>query len=143
MHYRTGNNPPKFRTYIGSGILVNYSHVLTAAHCLYDKEFAFPELVQFLPGTSKSLTPEVAYAKRLIVHPAYYKDTSSRNADIGMFLLNKPLGDSLGYHPVAPLDKEHFPLFCKVAGYPGDRDSGKNMYYSSGRTEIHPNDDSR
>ncbi len=141
MHYRTAMG--KVRAYIGTGILVQESHVLTAGHCLYDQTFGFPEVVEFMPGRRQGSTPRKASATQLIVHPDYYRSTRNSYADIGMFLVDHPLGRDLAYAALYPLPDDKYPRWGTIAGFPGDRDAGKNMYYASNEVNIDTGDNRR
>jgi glutamyl endopeptidase len=128
------------RVYIGSGTMIGARMVLTAAHNLYDsltKEFA--REVSFFPGLGRgdNITLPITGSKAISmkVHKSYYAPVvgeDPREYDIGLLMLAEFLTDR--WYGVKTLsDTLLSRLRVTIAGYPGDKDSGRVMYSMSGK----------
>jgi V8-like Glu-specific endopeptidase len=83
----------------GSGAMVSRSHVLTAAHVIYDTDpktsySGWPNWVYFAAGKTGNSEPfGRVYGTRASIAPGY---PSNRNADLGIVTLNQSLGSRTG-----------------------------------------------
>ncbi|EOB3446415.1 trypsin-like serine protease [Enterococcus faecalis] len=108
---------PNGKKFIGSGNLVSSDTVLTAGHCLYDKDMGgFAKSIAVYPGYNGNYAPfGVAYSKKLMTVRAWV-DSSSPQHDIGAIKLDRPIGSKVGWfglttNPTSPIT---------LSGYHGD-----------------------
>lgn len=138
------------KTYIGSGTLVGSKHVLTAGHNLFDNGFdkngvkrpglvADVQSVRFYPGQAGKNIPWQAKGVQFVLHPQYKKartKAESFESDMGMVILDEPLGDKLGYFGLRTLEDSEKPDVT-IAGYPGSPGGGNYMYTMKGPIANH------
>jgi V8-like Glu-specific endopeptidase len=120
---------PNGARYIGSGTLINAKYLLTAGHCVYSKsDGGWATQVEVVPGMSGSYKPYgSAYATRFRSYTGW-TNYSSRDHDFALVTLDRNIGDStgwLGYGTFSSLSN----VVGNIAGYPGDRDGGRRLYY--------------
>lgn len=130
--------------YIGTGTLVGPRHVLTAGHNLYDHvKGKAPSEIYFFPGQSGHKTPWLSGSVAAVIHPTYRKagTPEKRKAhDMGLVILEKPLGDELGFLGlVAPDAHDQKPTDVNVSGYPGSPGKGTFLYTMSGKVMGYDN----
>ena len=129
------------KVFVGTGIMVNFCHVLTAGHCLYAiKDGGVPDQVIFYPGRHGSYTPWKLFAEHLIVHPSYHKNEDT-DSDLGMIVLgDKNIGKETGWARLKILDDTHLlqGLNVDITGYPRDKFVGVDpyMYTMNGPVKV-------
>lgn len=128
------------KIFVGSGIMINLSHVLTAGHCLYaSKDGGIPEQVIFYPGRQGDYTPWVLPAKRIIVHPSYHKNEDT-DSDLGLLILDDKIGKETGWARLKIFDDTHLleGLSVDITGYPHDKfvDRLPYMYTMKGPVKV-------
>lgn len=90
-----------------SASLIGPSHVLTAAHCIFDNnEKTFSSSVYFAPGRSGSLFPHGLYRVTDIYMPRVYINSEVHGVgDVAVLKLARPAGDTLGWLGFKPFQK--------------------------------------
>jgi V8-like Glu-specific endopeptidase len=135
---------PDGQTYVGSGAMVDPSHVLTAGHVLYSaKDGGYAQTVTVTPDLNGNSAPfGSAYATYENVDPTYVQysqahpgQTSTSVNDIGLVTLNRPIGNSTGTFGFG-YDNNNADFTNAVlytAGYPASYGyNGRQMYASAG-----------
>ena len=139
------------RNFIGTGTLVSPSKILTAAHCLFDREhsYGYAQRVRVIPGkngpgrTRREEPFGFAWSRRLDVPATWRTAANQRTAmsfDYGVITLDRPIGRRLGWwrriahKPDALLQRNRL----NTSGYPGDR-GGNHQYRVYDRVvRVHP-----
>ena len=107
-------------TYVGSGIMINHSHVLTAGHNLFSsKNGRIPDEVKFYPGRQGGYTPWCMTGKKFKVHRKYY-DSENYDYDISVLVLEEQIGHQTGWSRLAVFDDNRLleGLSINITGYP-------------------------
>jgi glutamyl endopeptidase len=135
------NTPQNF---LGTGTLVAQSKVLTAAHCIFDREhgFGYAQRIRVIPGkngagrTRQEEPFGFAMSRRLNVPDAWRTTPRTRDgnraamsADYGVITLDRPIGRQAGWWRRIAHKPDAFIQRHRVntAGYPGDK--GGNQQY--------------
>jgi len=83
-----------------SATLISQSHVLTAAHCVYDRDSrSFLKNIQFIPGRDGKIIPYGVYGATDAYIPKAYPGSTwlNNNADIAVLKLSSSIGYELGH----------------------------------------------
>lgn len=120
------------RNFIGSGIMIGNKYVLTAGHCVHDRAMGgWASAVRAVPAQNGSSAPfGSAWATRFRSYTGWTNSKDS-NYDIALITLDRTVGNSTGWMGYASLGTVNG-ITGNSAGYPGDRDGGANMYYTTG-----------
>jgi V8-like Glu-specific endopeptidase len=121
---------PDSQTAMGTGALIDSSHVLTAAHLLYSaKDGGYATSIEAIPaanGLGHSVgvaygTYERVDPSWLSFNPSHPGATSPTVEDIGLVTLNRPIGNSTGWFGLGYSNKKAFftGATFDTAGYPG------------------------
>jgi V8-like Glu-specific endopeptidase len=141
---------PDGEIYVGSGVMVDSYHVLTAGHNVYDyDDGGYASSITVIPALSGASKPfGVATMIRAQTTPAWKAfskstagqpdQTCPKAQDIGLITLNRRIGDLTGWMPFGY--SKNMRTYARgsvfdTAGYPADPASGydgQHMAYSSG-----------
>ncbi|MHB1559147.1 MAG: trypsin-like serine peptidase [Isosphaeraceae bacterium] len=138
---------PNGESYVGTGFLVDGSHVLTAGHLVYDfDDGGFAMRITVIPdlyGSSEPFGQATMTGERTTstwqAFSAAHPDLTATDAqDVGLITLDWPIGDAAGFISYGYSDNlaiyKSGTVF-ETAGYPADPASGYDglhMAYSSG-----------
>jgi V8-like Glu-specific endopeptidase len=120
--------------FVGTGFLIGPRTIVTAGHCVFSDPWEDEDRgLRYGRGWAASIhvragrngSTSVAEADAVHVFSVDEWTRSQREEfDFGAILLNKPLGDDLGFFGFgAPSDTELKAMNVNVAGYPGERSS--------------------
>lgn len=120
-----------------SGTMIAANAVLTAAHCLFDREADDWVLdLTFYPALSGRNAPYGGVGFEELLIPSGYPTAAEGeeyNYDIGLIILDQDIGDRIGW--LAYGYNDALPRFTgNIVGYPGDKD--QTMWRSS--CEVDP-----
>lgn len=123
VHGHTVMRFPNGKTYIGTGTLVNKHHVLTAGHCVYSKDDGgWATYVQFTPAQDDASVPFGSSVATRLLSMKGWTDDNDRNYDIGMLILDKDLGNTVGYFGLITTSDGNLQNYrVNISGYPGDK----------------------
>jgi V8-like Glu-specific endopeptidase len=136
---------PDNQTVVGTGAMVDSSHVLTAAHLLYSaKDGGYAASVEAIPAANGSNDPfgvtfgtyERVDASWLSFSKSNAGMTSPSVVDIGLVTLNRAIGKSTGWFSLGHNNSNAFfaGATFQTAGYPDLMGlSGPQMYSASGK----------
>jgi glutamyl endopeptidase len=127
---------PNGSPFIGTGWLAGPRTVITAGHCVYDnvEMGGWAVQIELRAGQNDDAMPFGVVSSRKF--EAHKKWIESRNADydIGCIHLAEPLGDQVGWFGIAALPAAELQGYLvNIAGYPGDRGNGKQLYFHKDR----------
>lgn len=110
------------RTFLGSGVMIGDWHVLTAGHNLFFRKYQTgPTTVRIYPGRSGDKIFHEAEAVSYVVHPGYVQkpDPEYKGYDIGLIVLDAPLGATTGFLPYKVFEKGALEdQLLRIIGYP-------------------------
>jgi V8-like Glu-specific endopeptidase len=122
-----------------SGAMIDPTHVLTAAHGLYDPALGLADSVTAIAGRNgQNGEPFGAVpATRWAVHAGYVSGPFAGQAayDLAVVTLDRPLGNTTGYLGVSPLIPDSYfngGGTLNILEYPGDTHSGVNEFLATG-----------
>lgn len=117
--------------YMGSGAIIDDTHVLTVAHVGYIiADGGLVTSMEIIPGKTGSYEPYGSYYARHIRMPMEWLISASSQYDYALVTLAQPIGATTGYMGVATYNRFDPVYTSKVytAGYPGDLSGGYVMY---------------
>jgi V8-like Glu-specific endopeptidase len=129
---------------IGTGWFAGPKTIITAGHCVFHPNLGgWVKEIVISPGRFESTFP---FPK----NPAYQKPIISRrfsavkgwtedlntDFDYAAIHIDDPVGNETGWFSMAVLENDALKgLLVNVAGYPGDRDFGRNQYFAADKIE--------
>lgn len=129
---------------IGTGWFAGPKTIITAGHCVFHPNLGgWAKEIVIFPGRFES---EIPFPK----NPAYPKPIVSRrfsavkgwtedlntDFDYAAIHIDDPVGNETGWFSMAVLDNDALKgQLVNVAGYPADRDFGRNQYFASDKIE--------
>ncbi|TXT61957.1 MAG: putative Glutamyl endopeptidase [Promethearchaeota archaeon] len=127
--YVTAANGSNF---VGSGVIIDEYHVLTAGHVVYSHECGgWASSVKIVPGQDWFDSPfHHAYATNIRTYAGWTEDRMYQH-DWAMLTLDRNIGSHTGWMNRRTADPSNL-LYLEnlnIAGYPVDLDSGFNMYW--------------
>jgi len=125
--------------YMGSGAVVYINHVLTAAHVVYSVERGgWADRIEVIPAQDNGFGPYgIALATYARIYTAWANNEDEEH-DFALLTLNMDIGLTTGAFGIQTADPSD-PIYTgelHTAGYPADKDSGANMYYSNENGEF-------
>jgi V8-like Glu-specific endopeptidase len=136
---------PDHQTAVGSGAMIDSSHVLTAAHILYSaKDGGYATSIEVIPAVNGNDAPfGVAFGTMERVDPSWLSfnqsnpgATSPSVEDIGLVTLNRAIGDSTGWFGIGYNNNNasFSGAMFQTAGYPAiPGQTGPQMFAGSGK----------
>jgi V8-like Glu-specific endopeptidase len=118
--------------WIGSGMIIDDYHVLTAGHCAYLHDHGgWASSLEIVPGKDGSDWPyHHAYATYMRSYTGW-TSSESNDHDWAMLTLDRNVGSYTGWmgRMTAGSSSSIYTDGANIAGYPGDLDGGENMYF--------------
>ncbi len=126
-----------------SGVMLDGTHVLTAAHCLFEVDTGrgAAETVTVFPGRNGfNVQPfGSAQAASLVVHPSYVSGPFMGQTafDLGLVTLDRNVGGVTGAFGLLPLYPESYFAggTINILEYPGDTFSGVHQFFATGAAQ--------
>lgn len=114
-----------------SGTLIQAKYLLTAGHCVHNKDYGgWYKKIEVVPGLKDTYKP---YGSALATYARTYKgwiNNQNRDYDMALVTLDKSIGNTtgwLGYKYYSTING----VTGHIAGYPDDK-GGRKLYYHSG-----------
>ena len=122
-------------TWMGSGAIIDEFHVLTAGHNVYlHDNGGWASSVEVVPGMDGTYEPfGSAMVTDMRSYTGWTQDEMDEH-DWAVLTLDTKMGDYTGWLGLQTANPSHsiYTGTVYTAGYPGDLDYGKRMYYASG-----------
>lgn len=126
---------------IGTGWFIGPRTVLTAGHCVFSHLFfgGWASTIEVIPGLNGAGDPSVTRPYGSATSERFssldrWTEQEDPDFDIGCIHLDQPLGDVVGWFSVGALPPEQLESYLvNVAGYPGDRGAGAELYHGRNR----------
>lgn len=123
---------PNNKTYGCSGTLIAAKYVLTAGHCIYNKDRGgYAKKVEVIPGLNGTYKPYGSVHGTKLRTYTNYTNTKDKNYDIALVTVDKTIGNTTGWLGYAYYSTINGTT-GHLAGYPGDKDGAKKLYYHYG-----------
>ncbi|MFO7889180.1 MAG: carboxypeptidase regulatory-like domain-containing protein [bacterium] len=126
---------PSGNNYMGSAMIIDNYHILTAGHVVYDSsEGGWASSLEIVPGQDNGRDGIWPYHHAWVTFMRSYTgwtNSGDHNHDWAMCTLDRNIGAYTGWMGRKTADKSD-PVYVgglNIAGYPGDLDEGENMYY--------------
>ena len=119
---------------IGTGVLINKNHVLTAGHCVYSHTHGgWANSIKIVPGEDNGNEP---YGHVWAIKMRCYNDwieNASYNHDFALLTLDRDIGIQTGWMGVyrTLASSSIYTDILNTAGYPYELDGGNNLYWCS------------
>jgi PKD repeat protein/V8-like Glu-specific endopeptidase len=131
-------------TYVGSGVLIDPMHVLTAGHCVYNhNDGAWASSVEVIPGYDWGNEPYGSASATTLYSWTGWVSNEDYDWDMGYIKLNRPVGSLTGYHGYSYNSNDGFfsNNVFNNPGYPAESPyNGQEMWTWSGNYDQVYND---
>ncbi len=119
--------------YIGSGVMIDKNHVLTAGHCVYShSRGGWADNVKVIPGADNGNEPfGHAWAINIRSYSNWINNAEQEH-DFAVITLDRDIGLQTGWmelYTTLPSSPTYTGIL-NTAGYPADLDYGENMYWN-------------
>eukprot|EP01026_Neomeris_dumetosa_P071438 TRINITY_DN7219_c0_g1_i3.p1 TRINITY_DN7219_c0_g1~~TRINITY_DN7219_c0_g1_i3.p1 ORF type:complete len:265 (-),score=15.35 TRINITY_DN7219_c0_g1_i3:909-1703(-) len=106
-----------------TGVLVGPHHVLTAAHCGWDKQSSsVVQSAQFSAAHDGSSTAfGYAHIVKIFIHPLFVSSGYAHKYDLSMMILDRDVGYDVGWMAVGNDECEKGDYTLNIVGYPADK----------------------
>jgi V8-like Glu-specific endopeptidase len=125
--------------YIGSGVMIDKNHVLTAGHCVYShSRGGWADSVKIVPGADNGFEPfGHAWAINMRSYSSWITNAEQEH-DFAVITLDRDIGLQTGWmelYTTLPSSSTYTGVL-NTAGYPVDLDYGENMYWASDNGDL-------
>jgi glutamyl endopeptidase len=129
---------------IGTGWFAGPKTLITAGHCVFHSSLGgWANQIIIYPGRFGSNYPypkSQDYTKPIVSNRFSalkgWTEDQNTNFDYAAIHIDDPVGNETGWFSMAALDDDTLKgLLVNIAGYPGDRDYGRNQYFASDKIE--------
>jgi V8-like Glu-specific endopeptidase len=118
--------------YMGSGTLISSNEVITAGHCIHDKnDGGWASQVIVIPGKAGASEPFGRFNATRLMSWTAWTGSKDSDHDMGVVRLGTHIGNSTGWLGLGAYGSLAGTT-GNIAGYPGDRDGGEFLYYMAG-----------
>ncbi len=103
-----------------TGTLIGPSHVLTAAHCVYDHTTKnLFKILDFVPGKNGSSEPFGSFRPVKVLVPKEYIERADTASDYALLILDQEIGQELGWMGFHIYEQKE--VKATILGYPRDK----------------------
>ncbi len=129
---------------IGTGFFVAPKIIITAGHCVFHPNLGgWAKEIIISPGRFESEHPfpkNPAYQKPIVSHRFItvkgWTEDQNPDFDYAAIYIDDPIGNETGWFSMAVLDNDALKgRLVNIAGYPGDRDFGRNQYFCADKID--------
>lgn len=125
-----------FGMFIGTGWFAGPKTIITAGHCVFDDEQmgGWAESILVIPGRDETDEPFGRITAKRFSTVDRWLINRDPDFDIAAIHLDEPKGDNTGWFGTASFpDAELKDFMVNVAGYPGDRGNGEQLWWARNR----------